>query len=288
MAGLQGPTGTLRLDPEGPTYHIIPDFEPPAPAGRFTLGTIVDDFDSLWPLNQDEEPVIDHSRLHCHHEDKFCASRAKIVNGGRYAGWRLLNLGPVGEGWTGRRSTQHMRYCFKRIDTISFTPTKEDYMEAFQSVGVQDYLCTSNNKPVYMITGIKTGHEPSITSTRNAPRKSRTALDLEMHGRIPRPHPGAPGADASLTSDMIFSRVVTSSAVFAISVVKLVADAEYPPEDDSAEMAGAASTEPSEDVIMVVKDIKEVELDAELQNMDVRNEYFGDGEMITWIKPRDT
>lgn len=288
MAELEAPTGILSLDPEGPTYHILPDFEPPAPAGRFTLGTIIDDFDSLWPLNQDEEPVIDQSQLHCHHEDKFCASRAKIENGGRYAGWRLLHLGPLGEGWAGRRSTHHMRYCFKRIDTLSFTPTKEYYMEAFESVGVQDYLSTSNNKPVYMITGIKTGHEPSITSTRNAPRKTRTALDLEMYGRIPRPHPGVPGADASLISDMIFARVVRSSAVFAISVVKLVADAEFPPQDESAEMSGDDSSETSDDVIMILKDIKEVELDAELQNMDVRNEHFGDGEVITWIKPRDT
>lgn len=289
MAEFQGPS--RRLDPDGPTYHILPNFEPPAPAGRFTLGTIVDDFDSLNPLNQDDEPAIAQSRLHCHHENKFCASKAKIVNGGAFAGWRLLNLGPFGEGWSGYRNTQHMRYCFERIDTISFTPTTEDYVKAFQSPGVQDYLRTSNNKPVYMVTGVKTAHDPSITCTRNAPRKSRMVLNLRMHGRV---NP-TPDADASDTTNMIHSRVVLTTAVFAISVVKLVDDTAYPlaptrplsiaPNDNSAEIVGVARAQPSAEVIM---NIEELTLDAELQNMYVRNEYFGDGEMITWIKPRDS
>ena len=77
--------------------------------------------------------------------------------------WHVPVGGDVsGEGETSADDT----FNATSLDTLFFSPTKEDYVQAVKSAQLQEYLKPAEYPSVYIITGMKIAREPSIALKR--------------------------------------------------------------------------------------------------------------------------
>lgn len=266
----------------------------PADAGgRHKLGTIVDSLTELNVLNEDEEIVIPHVRRQCLHETNVEVSQEQIQQGAGGVALNFIAAGvPIGADLGGGgNSSQNDKFGFARVDTEWFQPTTDDYQDAVtKASGLKDYLESSRFAPVYMITGIKTGREPSITRMRGSKVEGKFLLGVDVGGVASI----GPRGDGSRTVNLSQKSDVSTDLLFGIKVRKLMYKRRHvvlgkrewsnEPYNKGAELVGADRGEvPQADVAPFY--VEEVELSNELMGCINRDEEDVDGSVITWILP---
>ncbi|KAF2823606.1 hypothetical protein CC86DRAFT_372543 [Ophiobolus disseminans] len=272
-----------------PTYHIVSNVLPETAGGRHKIGTIVDNLQVLTPLNEYEEIEIPNVRRFCTHEPNFKATRDQILKGSGGVGVKLAALQvPVGGeiGGGGNNSVDDSYNCVS-LDTEWIYPTKDDYIKAVKSVGLQDYLTSSKYASVYIITGIKTGRQPSIALKRSSEIEGHTQLGIDMGGwgNI------GPRGDGSKTRNTMQSSEGSSDIVIGVRVRKLSYKKQYwlfgkriltdKPYDEGAEMVGEnRAKDLKEDY-----DVDELELEEEMEGSVKIDEQEPGGEIVTWVVP---
>lgn len=251
-----------------PTYHLVGKVA----IGFLQLGTIIGDIRDPMSLNEDEEPEIAQSRRHCLHEAKSATTRDELLQAGAEIAAKAASLeGVGGKAKLERGSSFALNYQFESIDTLSFNPTLEDYLQAVQASGVQAFLRSSKYRPVYMITGLKIGRHPTSTSLTS---NTKTEGQLEAGVHLESALSLGPGLGASKSVTVTQKSEESSDYVFAIKVRKLqyrkpyfglfgpgeLADAAY---NAGAELVGVDNTPQAEE--QAVFDVEELDLDHEVE-----------------------
>lgn len=265
-----------------PTYHIVDE----VPLDLIQLGTIIDDLNDVFPLNQNEEITLDQARFYCEHETDFEATREQILKGKAGIGLKVLAV-KGGEASLGGERGIDDKYTFGAVDTLFFYPTSKDYDEAVKSKGLKGFLETSKYAPVYMITGIKTGRKSTISLSRV--KKVEGSLDAGFDT----------GAGVSLTSKFDPSKATTitqkadkaGDSILAIRVRKLsykktwgfVGAREWTNEAHNAGAELVGKDRDEEEASPDIFEVEEKELDEELQNCDLKTEQNQEGETVTWV-----
>jgi hypothetical protein len=206
-----------------PTYHIVPRVPPP-PLGPLKLGTIIDSLEDLNPLNLGNELQVDKSRIFKFHEEDFEITREEILKGTGGVGIKIASLPGIGADVSaGGETTIHDTYKFAALDTEYFPAGIDDYQTAAGNSRVQQHLKYSGFAPVYMITGMKIGHNPQVTITRNGKVQGTFSIGVDTGGVTLGPH-----SDLSKETKISQgSKSSPDSIVFGIRVRKLLYKKRY-------------------------------------------------------------
>ncbi|KAH7348963.1 hypothetical protein BKA65DRAFT_271692 [Rhexocercosporidium sp. MPI-PUGE-AT-0058] len=256
-----------------PTYHIVSKVPAP-PKGPLKLGSIIDSLEELNPLNAGAEPTIDKSRLCSFHEEEFEITREQIVKGTGGVGIKFDAVPGAGiDISAGNSTTIHDTYKFAQLDTEYFPPNTDDYVAAVAAKGVQRHLKYSGYKPVYMITGMKIGHQPQVTLKRNGEVHGTFSIGVDTATVKVGPH-----ANLSKTTNIEQgAQRSPDSIVFGIKVRKLsykrryffAGDMELHDDsyNESAELVGVDRDDDLGAEKAPQFDVSELELDEELDGL---------------------
>lgn len=250
-----------------PTYHIISKVLPP-PKGPLKLGTVIDNLEDLTPLSDSLE--IEKSRVTSFHEEEFEVNREQVLKGVGGVGLKVHGL-PVGIDLSGGGDTNvNDTYKFKELDTLFFSPTLDDYERAVATPRLQTHLMYSNYMPVYIITGMKIGHQPEVTLRRGNQVNGTFTIGISEGNTTL-------GINADASSSRIIvqgSKSSPDSIVFAIRVRKLSYKKRYyiagqrdlhdSPHNYGAELVGVDRDADEEDEVPLF-DVEEMDLDEEIQ-----------------------
>ena len=265
-----------------PTYHLVPrfDIKPAAAGGRIDLGSLIEDLDTLKPIDAENRVPIPQDQLECDHKWGVTVTRTKVRKG-EYGIWmKFLEAVAAQLSWCpdmSRTDTIH----FKRLDTISFDPTSE-YIE--QSMGrddIKDCIDGLGHPPVYMITGLKIGRGPSGSyGTTDKPAFvgevgvfQPAGLPVEIGPRVNRSKEDTASVDFEVSDDFIIG----------VQVIRLrherwagkLASKEH---NRGATLYGDdGAPRNGEDEVLVE------ELDFELDWMDQERGADENGRSITWV-----
>ncbi|KAI9686747.1 MAG: hypothetical protein M1822_002806 [Bathelium mastoideum] len=197
-------------------------------------------------------------------------------------------MGIGGElSWTHEQS-QDDAYNFKRLDTIFFTPTEEYIKASMKEKDVSDWVEGSNFEPVYMVTGLKIAHGPSVklNTTKKwdlaaqAGVQNPAGLPLQVG---PKLHPSGKQTQESAWED-------SDDFIFGIRVKRLVykkfwfsrsASRKF---EVSAYNKGATLVD-DDDQDSGDDDVLDIALDKELEGMETMLEIDA-GIETTWIVPK--
>ncbi|KAJ4156518.1 hypothetical protein NW754_008152 [Fusarium falciforme] len=183
-----------------------------SPEGRLRLGTVIDTLENLNPLS--DSLVVEDSRVTFSHEEEFEVTREQVLKGGGGVGLKVLGM-PAGIDLSGGGDTiVNDTYKFKELDTFSFSPTIDDYGRAIAAPQLQNY---SRYMPVYIITGMKIGHQPEVTLRRGNQVNGTFTIGISEGNTTL-----GTNANASSSRNIVQgSRSSPDSIVFAIRVRKL-------------------------------------------------------------------
>ncbi|KAI8713077.1 hypothetical protein NCS52_01251000 [Fusarium sp. LHS14.1] len=246
-----------------PTYHIISRVPPP-PEGPLRLGTVIDTLEDLNPLS--DSLVVEDSRITPFPEKDFEVNREHVLKAGGGVGLKVLGM-PAGIDLSGDGDTNvNDTYKFKALDTYSFSPTIDDYKKAVTAPQLQRY---ARHMPVYIITGMKIGHQPEVTLRRGKEVKGTFTIGFSEGNTTV-------GANANATSsrNIVQGSKSSDSIVFAIRVRKLSYTKRYvvagprdlhnSPHDHDAELVGV-DRDGDDDTEVPRFDVKEIDFDEEIQ-----------------------
>lgn len=170
-----------------PTYHLAPNFSlGPAPNGPIELGTIIKNLQNVEVVNDACHLDIPQAKLYCHHKRGFTATRSKMSKG-EYGIWaQFIGVDGIGGelSWAHERTDEDI-YKFKREDTIYFTPTMEYMKASMEEKDVAEWVEGTDFEPVYMVTGLKIAHGPSVNMKRSKKWEFVGQLGLQQPGGLP-------------------------------------------------------------------------------------------------------
>ncbi|KAF8861597.1 hypothetical protein BDZ45DRAFT_687420 [Acephala macrosclerotiorum] len=278
-----------------PEYHILGKR---VAVERLQIGTIIGSIEELVRLNAGKEPKIKdiQPRLFCSHETNFEATREEALKGEAGVALKAFALeGVGGEAKIDAERGNIDKYKFQTLDTLEFDAEKKDYLEGVKATGVQAFLNTSSYSPVYFITGLKTGKNPSIDYTKV--RKMGGGIEFGIN--LGSTMSAGPKTNASKTLTMKQkSDGVSDALIFAIRVRKLKYKKQYlglfgaknfvdEGHNVGAEMVGVDKSVGREEEPESIFDVEVVDLEEEMEGYERINEQNKDGETTTWVVPED-
>ncbi|KAL8294202.1 hypothetical protein RB597_008038 [Gaeumannomyces tritici] len=170
-----------------PTYHFPPNFSiGPAPSGPIDIGTILNNLRDVEVLNEDCRVAIPQAQLYCHHKRGFTATRSRMRKG-EFGLWaKLVGVDGIGGelSWASERTDEDV-YKFRRLDTITFSPSAAYLRSSMREPDVAEFVEGTGFEPVYMVTGLKIAIGPSVST------KKATSFAGILEGGVQQPG-GAP------------------------------------------------------------------------------------------------
>ncbi|KAI8656520.1 hypothetical protein LRP88_11825 [Fusarium phalaenopsidis] len=250
-----------------PTYHIISRVPPP-PQGPLKLGTVIGNLQDPTPLS--ENLHVEESRQILFRDEEFEVNLEQVLKGVGGVGLNVLDT-PVGIDLSGGgETTNNDTYKFKQLDTVFVSPTLDDYKTAVAVPSLQEHLEYSGYKPVYIITGMKIGHQPQVTLRRGNQLNGTFAIGFSDSNITL-----GTNANASSSRNIVQgSKRSPDSIVFAIRVRKLSykkrhflgsqRDLHDSSHNYNAELVGVGNDEDEENEVPVF-DVEEMDLDEEIK-----------------------
>lgn len=279
-----------------PEYHILGKR---VAVDRLRLGTIINNIQECRRLNAGAELDIEEKRLDYWHDTEFEATREEALNGDVGVELKVAALEGVGgeAGVDGERSNTD-KYGFEALDTLEFESEKKDYDASGKAEGVQTFLKSAGNIPVYFITGIKVGRVPSDEgSSFDYTKVKKLGGKLSFGVNIPSVASAGPKTNLSKTVTTTQKGKEHADRIFAIRIRKLQYKKEGffgprkwmdEPFTEGAEMVSEERAKTVEEKIETVYDVEEMKLDEEeLEGYRKVTETNKRGEQITYVVPED-
>ena len=276
-----------------PTYHLAPNFSiGPAPNGPIELGSIIKNLQNVEVLNDECRLDIPQAKIYCHHKRGFTATQSKMRKG-EYGVWaQFLGVGGVGGelSWAHNKSEEDV-YKFKREDTIYFMPNLEYMKASMKEKDVAEWVEGTDFEPVYMVTGLKIAHGPSVNMKKSNKWEFVGKLGLQQPGGLPvevRPKIN-PSAEHKMdetweqSDDFIVGirvkKLVYKKAWFSRNKYGGLESSEYNKGARLVDASELGKKDEDEDEVL------EVPFDEELEGKDEVPE-IDDGVETSWIVPR--
>ncbi|OIW25727.1 hypothetical protein CONLIGDRAFT_708492 [Coniochaeta ligniaria NRRL 30616] len=169
-------------------YHSPPNYSinPPDKGGFLKLGSILKSIDTAdEPLNHDCHVPIPQNTKQTHTQRGFTARQSAMTRGD-YGVWaKLFGVEAAGGqvSWAHGRSGEDV-FHFREVYTEYFIASREYARESMGRDEV-DFYVNEAEKPVYLVTGLKTARGPSVWSAEGKSDEVKFELGLHQPGGIP-------------------------------------------------------------------------------------------------------
>lgn len=214
-----GSEASKALSRQQPTYHLAPNFTTrPSPHGPFDLGTLVEDVQQYYPLNQgvNNRVQIPPEQLYTDSKEDVNSSLKTSRSGEASILAKILDHSIGGEASLKGQRTDEDVYTIQKLETRYFYPQPSYIKRCLQLSDVRDYLDMADYKaPVYLITGLKLAWGATVSTTRNRGYEGGAEGDLTV--------PGAPvdvnvGAKVGVAGDSTRSSSFGKPADFVLGI----------------------------------------------------------------------
>ncbi|KAK4195217.1 hypothetical protein QBC40DRAFT_289428 [Triangularia verruculosa] len=222
--GSQADGAALR-NTQQPTYHLAPNFTTrPFPDGPLDLGTVIEDLQSFYPINQGTSRITvpDGQRYVDVKEDVTASTKASASSSGEASFLaKVLDASIGGDASLGGQRSEENVYTVARLETVCFYPSPSYIKQCLQLPNVKDYLDMSNYKaPVYLITGLKIAWGATVSTERGRGFTGSVGASTQLPTGLVDVEIGAQAA-VSRESGTISSFGKPADFVLGIQVLKL-------------------------------------------------------------------
>ncbi|KAH6636430.1 hypothetical protein F5144DRAFT_179154 [Chaetomium tenue] len=206
-----------------PTYHFLPNLATrPFPDGPLDLGTVVEDLQEFYAINQG------NSRVAIPDGQRYIDVKGNVMASAKssFSGMSRLHATAFHGSIGGDVSLRAQRidedvYTIARLETAYFYPSRSYIKQCLRLVEVKDYLDMADYKePVYLVTGLKIARGATV-STKHGREFTSTA---RAHAQVPAGLADARvGAQAgvSVVSQVMSSFSTPTDFVVGVRVLKL-------------------------------------------------------------------
>jgi hypothetical protein len=212
--------GTAVIDQQ-PTYHLAPNFTTrPPPDGPYALGTVVQDLERFWPLNEvdDRVPI---TKEYLDVKEDITAAVSKSLGGEIGILAKVLDRSVGGDASLKGKKSDDDVYHIQKLETINFFPNRKYLSTCIELFDVKDYLEGTNyTEPVYLITGMKVVRAATIEMTRGREVDANATIGATVPGGAVDVNVGANVA-IERASTMSTTHTKPADFVLGIQVIKL-------------------------------------------------------------------
>ncbi|KAF8866586.1 hypothetical protein BDZ45DRAFT_277047 [Acephala macrosclerotiorum] len=161
------------------TYFLTPGWD--FPVGSIQLGSVISDPSFPHRSLTEDNPVSIDTKVHSSHKYDFSDTidKSKSNKFGLWAQFlQVFGLGAEASVSFDRGSID--KYAFKHMRTEWFLPSKAFAKACLEATNVADFLeQTEYERPVYIITGLKTVEGASVTTVSNKGRGIRAKIGFD-------------------------------------------------------------------------------------------------------------
>ncbi|KAJ4305482.1 hypothetical protein N0V90_001013 [Kalmusia sp. IMI 367209] len=164
-----GVSDALKKQP--PTYRLAPNWTTrPFPDGPYELGTLVEDIEEYYPINQGATnlvPIPDGQRYSDSKED-ISASVKTSRSGEASIFAKVLDRSIGGDASLKGQKSDEDVFKIEKLETVYFFPNRSYINKCLKLRDVKEYIETgSYEHPVYLITGLKIAWGATISTERD-------------------------------------------------------------------------------------------------------------------------
>jgi len=186
-----GAAAAALKNTQKPTYLLAPNFTTrPFPDGPLDLGTVVEDLESFYPINQGTSPsdlsrvvrIPEGQRYTDVKEDVRASARSSSSREASFLASVLDGSMGGDASLRGQRSEEDV-YTIARLETVYFYPSPAYVKQVLQLGEVKDYLDMADYKaPVYLITGLKIAWGATVSSEQGRERAGAAGAEVTVPG----------------------------------------------------------------------------------------------------------
>ncbi|KAF6825961.1 pfs domain-containing protein [Colletotrichum plurivorum] len=215
------------LKKQQPTYFVAPNFTTrPFPDGPLDLGTLVEDLEGCYPINQGSSPssrvpIPEGQRYADTKEDVRAAVKASAGAEASVLA-KVLDRSVGGDAsLRGERSDEDV-YTFRTLETVYFYPTPGYIKQCLQLRDVKDYSDMADYQaPLYLITGLKIARGATISTDRSREYEGSAQAGVQVPTGAPVDVSVAASARVSGASGVVSSFGEPADFVLAVQAQKI-------------------------------------------------------------------
>ncbi|KAF6810480.1 pfs domain-containing protein [Colletotrichum sojae] len=161
------------LKKQQPTYFVAPNFTTrPFPDGPLDLGTLVEDLESCYPINQGSSPSnrvpIPEGQRYTDTKEDIRAAVKTSAGAEASVLAKVLDRSVGGDASLRGQKSDEEVYTFRALDTVYFYPTPSYIKQCLQLRDVKEYSDMADYQaPLYLITGLKIACGATISTDRS-------------------------------------------------------------------------------------------------------------------------